>query len=634
MALTHKEILNKYWGFDDFRPEQLAIIQSLMSGKDTMALLPTGGGKSICFQLPALIHDGLTLVISPLIALMKDQVDALQKKNIPAEALHSGHTHTESKTILENALKGHYRLLYLSPERLATQNFRGYIANLSIKMLVIDEAHCISMWGQDFRPSYQKLVAVRKLLPGIPIAAFTASAPQWIQDDIISGLQLINPSIYSGDFTRKNLVFYGIKTENKAGSLTRLIEKSRGSTLVFAHTRKEVEETTKMLVNLGYSATFYHAGLSHNQRADRQTAWIKNQFRIMVCTNAFGMGVDKSDVRLVVHTHPPKNPEDYYQESGRAGRDGKKSYCILLHRPQDWVQMQEDLVKQHPGEKALKFIYHATMNHIQLSGGEGEFQLFPLDLYAISEQNSIPMRDLVYGIKALEVIGQWHFLEENWMPSKVKILRRIEDFGNSRFPNKNLEPLLENLLRSHGGIFDHPAIIYEEGLAKRLRITKEQIIENLYQLDAMGILKYSPQTNLPSIALPESRSLYPTIDTEALKILFERRLLSLQKMKEYASGKSCRSIFWLDYFKNTSTMSATLTACGLCDVCMRSPEIKRTPIRQWWQNTLIHKPQKPNEVLNTLSLSKKALYTQILRELLDEGCIIENANGDWEWVEE
>ncbi|MSP57985.1 MAG: ATP-dependent DNA helicase RecQ [Flavobacteriaceae bacterium] len=634
MAMTHKEILNKYWGYDEFRPEQLAIIQSLLAGKDTMALLPTGGGKSICFQLPALIHEGLTLVISPLIALMKDQVDALRKRNIPAEALHSGHTHSESKTILDNALKGHYRLLYLSPERLATKNFRGYIANLSIKMLVIDEAHCISMWGQDFRPSYQKLVEVRKLLPGIPVAAFTASAPQWIQDDIVSGLQLINPSIHSGDFTRKNLVFYGIQTENKAGSLTRLIEKSRGSTLVFAHTRKEVEETTKMLANSGFSTLFYHAGLSHDERAKRQTAWINNQFRVMVCTNAFGMGVDKSNVRLVVHTHPPKNPEDYYQESGRAGRDGKKSYCILLHRPQDWVHIQEDLVKQHPGEKALKHIYHATMNHLQLAGGEGAFQTFPLDLYAISQQNSIPIRDLLHGIKALEVIGQWNFLEENWMPSKVKMLRRIEDCGHAKRQYKNLEPIVDSLLRSHGGIFDYPAIIYEQGLAKRLRITPEQTIENLYRLDAMGILKYSPQTNFPSITLPEARSLYPTLNTDALKILFERRILSLQKMEEYSSVKCCRSIFWQNYFNNSSKISAALSSCGLCDVCKNTSDGKRMPIRQWWQNTLVNKSQKPSDILNTLSLSKKALYTQILRELLDEGCIIENANGDWEWVGE
>ena len=629
MVESAESILLKYWGYDNFRPGQKDIVDQIHDGKDVLALLPTGGGKSICFQAPALLKPGLTLVISPLIALMKDQVENLTNKGIPAVALHSGLSRDETNQILNNALNGAYKLLYLSPERFTTQNFKGYLPNLNISLLVIDEAHCISMWGHDFRPSYQRIAEIKTLLPSIQIAAFTASAPQWIQDDILQGLQMQSPFVFMGDFRRNNLTFYSFNTTAKQQVILRLISKSQGSALIFGNTRNAVEDIAQWLHNEGISTTFYHAGLAHNERSKRQQDWIQNKIRVMVCTNAFGMGVDKPDVRLVVHLAPPKNPEDYYQEAGRAGRDGQSSYCILLHSAQDWENIQKGLTQQHPPEPVLRAAYHNILNGLQISDGEGALQPFPVDLFGIAKQKQLPPRDLYFAAKALEVVGQWHFIEGNWQPAKIQMIGSYDEVYDFKENSKAMSPLLDILLRGQGGVFDHPVVIHEEWLAQRLRSEAEQLKKDLLFLEKRGILRYFPATDLPTIILPEGRSLYPSINVDGLMKLYQRRVEALQKFYDYAHSNRCRAAFWTQYFGGKSE------DCGKCDNCRKKAESDPMRLaRRWWNTTLQGQPQTTSLIMTKIPLAKREILTQGLRTLMDEGCIIENNQGELRWVSE
>ena len=629
MVESAESILLKYWGYDNFRPGQKDIVDQIHDGKDVLALLPTGGGKSICFQVPALLKPGLTLVISPLIALMKDQVENLTNKGIPAVSLHSGLSRDETNQILNNALNGAYKLLYLSPERFTTQNFKGYLPNLNISLLVIDEAHCISMWGHDFRPSYQRIAEIKTLLPSIQIAAFTASAPQWIQDDILQGLQMQSPFVFMGDFRRNNLTFYSFNTTAKQQVILRLISKSQGSALIFGNTRNAVEDIAQWLHNEGISTTFYHAGLAHNERSKRQQDWIQNKIRVMVCTNAFGMGVDKPDVRLVVHLAPPKNPEDYYQEAGRAGRDGQSSYCILLHSAQDWENIQKGLTQQHPPEPVLRAAYHNILNGLQISDGEGALQPFPVDLFGIAKQKQLPPRDLYFAAKALEVVGQWHFIEGNWQPAKIQMIGSYDEVYDFKENSKAMSPLLDILLRGQGGVFDHPVVIHEEWLAQRLRSEAEQLKKDLLFLEKRGILRYFPATDLPTIILPEGRSLYPSINVDGLMKLYQRRVEALQKFYDYAHSNRCRAAFWTQYFGGKSE------DCGKCDNCRKKAESDPMRLaRRWWNTTLQGQPQTTSLLMTKIPLAKREILTQGLRTLMDEGCIIENNQGELRWVSE
>ncbi len=629
MVESAESILLKYWGYDNFRPGQKDIVDQIHDGKDVLALLPTGGGKSICFQVPALLKPGLTLVISPLIALMKDQVENLTNKGIPAVSLHSGLSRDETNQILNNALNGAYKLLYLSPERFTTQNFKGYLPNLNISLLVIDEAHCISMWGHDFRPSYQRIAEIKTLLPSIQIAAFTASAPQWIQDDILQGLQMQSPFVFMGDFRRNNLTFYSFNTTAKQQVILRLISKSQGSALIFGNTRNAVEDIAQWLHNEGISTTFYHAGLAHNERSKRQQDWIQNKIRVMVCTNAFGMGVDKPDVRLVVHLAPPKNPEDYYQEAGRAGRDGQSSYCILLHSAQDWENIQKGLTQQHPPEPVLRAAYHNILNGLQISDGEGALQPFPVDLFGIAKQKQLPPRDLYFAAKALEVVGQWHFIEGNWQPAKIQMIGSYDEVYDFKENSKAMSPLLDILLRGQGGVFDHPVVIHEEWLAQRLRSEAEQLKKDLMFLEKRGILRYFPATDLPTIILPEGRSLYPSINVDGLMKLYQRRVEALQKFYNYAHSNRCRAAFWTQYFGGKSE------DCGKCDNCRKKAESDPMRLaRRWWNTTLQGQPQTTSLIMTKIPLAKREILTQGLRTLMDEGCIIENNQGELRWVSE
>ena len=637
-----QQILKKHWGYDAFRPGQIDIVESLMLGKDTLALLPTGGGKSICFQVPAASKSGTSLVVSPLIALMKDQVETLNRKGIPAAALHAGMSRKAIQHTLEQALHGEFKLLYVSPERLATQNFRGYLPNLNIQLLVVDEAHCISMWGQDFRPSYQRIAELRALLPGVPLAAFTASAPAWIQDDIIQGLQLQTPYIHRGDFSRNNLIFHALESQDKANHIVRILGRSEGSALIFGHTRKSVESICRTLIEKGISASFYHAGLPNGERSERQNQWVNNHVRVMVCTNAFGMGVDKPDVRLVIHSFPPKNPEDYYQEAGRAGRDGNLSHCVLLHHPNDWQEIHESLLQQHPNEDTLKHTYHGMLNALGVSDGEGEWQSHPVNLALIAQQQNLHPKNLYYAVKALEILGQWQWMEGNWQPATVMMTGPQHEIYDFKEKQPAYGILLDTLLRGHGGIFDHAVNINESSLARRLRksdfdreVSQEEIVQvqrMLQQMEKLQLLRYQPSTEWPLLTLTESRSLYPSLNIDLLQRLLKRRLQALEQLTNYAVGESCRSAFWRIHF----TKETQAPDCGTCDICKRkNRKAGDERSRKFWHSTLLKNPNsKAAYMLKHFPVTQQALLVETLRIMLDEGCIIENENQTLSWVGE
>lgn len=622
MTLSPEQTLFKYWKYNAFRAGQLEIVEAILSQNDVLALLPTGGGKSICFQVPALILGGMTLVVSPLIALMKDQVDGLKDKGISATYIHSGLTWSEIKVIMDNALKGHYQLLYVSPERLTSSNFEGYLENLPIKLLVVDEAHCVSMWGKDFRPSFLKIANIRKHLPNIPICAFTASAPQWIQNDIIQGLNLNQVKIHQGSFERSNLRFYALETENKTGSLLNYLKKTQGCSIVFSNTRKEVQEIARFLENNNISAHFYHGGLDTVTRSKRQQEWIQNKVRVMVCTNAFGMGVDKPDVRYVYHMMPSATPEDYYQEAGRAGRDGQNSYCVLLHQKNDFQQLYKHVENQHPSEQSCLRAYHAVMNFLGIAPGYGYQNSFPVDFQQIADHYKIPMFELYFAAKAIEYMGQWHLNEGIKTPSRVRFIADFQTVYDFKLRYPAFEDIIDVLLRSYGGIFDAHAIIYEIQLSKRLRNTEVQIVQWLTHLHKAKLIEYLPRTEAPLITLLEDRSMYPSFNMSVIAELKQRRLSAVKKMEEYGQIQSCRANFWIQHFTQNET-----APCGKCDNCKK---YKLKPTIQFIQNQIIEllaKEMYLDEFSVSIPHTFQSDYFKVLNDLIDSNKVCKSENN-------
>jgi ATP-dependent DNA helicase RecQ len=464
------QILKENWGYDEFRPLQEDIINSILEGKDTLALLPTGGGKSICFQVPALAKEGICLVISPLIALIKDQVEGLKKKGILALSIYSGMSFLEVKKTLQNAAHGNYKFLYVSPERLATDLFLDYLPSMNINLIAVDEAHCISQWGYDFRPSYLRIAAVREQLPKIPILALTASATQSVQNDICEKLLFKKTEQrFQQSFERANLSYSVFNVVSKQNKLLEILNNVKGSGIVYCKSRKQTKDIAELLTLNNINADFYHAGLSNDERNKRQENWINNSTRIITCTNAFGMGIDKPDVRLVVHYSVPDCIENYYQEAGRAGRDGKRAYAVMLynHREVADMQLQSDI--RYPDKATIKQVYIAIMNHLQVAAGSGEGNSFDFDMASFSAAFKINMLTATYAIKTLEQEEILWFNEVFFKPSTLVFnsnREQLEDF-EKQFPS--FEKLIKGLLRSYEGIFDYPATIYETELARFIK---------------------------------------------------------------------------------------------------------------------------------------------------------------------
>jgi ATP-dependent DNA helicase RecQ len=496
--LSIHEILKQYWGYDTFRPLQEDIIQSVLDGKDTLALLPTGGGKSICFQVPALAGDGLCIVVSPLIALMKDQVENLLARNIPAAAIYSGMSYKEINYTIDNCVHGAYKFLYLSPERLKSDLIKERIGRMDIGLIAIDEAHCISQWGYDFRPEYLQIAEVREQLPGVPVLALTATATPEVVADIQMQLKFPQKNVFVKSFARKNIAYVVNENQDKDQRMLHILSKVNGSGLVYVRNRRKTQELAYFLAKNRINADYYHAGLGFELRNKKQESWIKGKTRIMVCTNAFGMGIDKPDVRVVVHYEIPESLESYYQEAGRAGRDEKKAFAVLLFNHADELEAQKRLDLSFPADKDIKRVYQALSNYYQVPVGANVDRSFDFDMIDFCKKFSLETRVVYPALKILEQCDLIALTESFYEPSKIKFLLGQGMLYKFQVEHPSQDNFIKLLLRSYGGVFDGYVSISETVLAQREKVNESLVQKQLIQLHTMGVLDYEPQKINPS----------------------------------------------------------------------------------------------------------------------------------------
>lgn len=566
------EVLNKYWGYNSFRPKQEEIILSVMKGHDTLALMPTGGGKSICFQVPALAREGICLVISPLIALMKDQVANLKNKGIPALSIYSGMNYNAVRNTLQNAAYGNFKFLYVSPERLETELFLEFLPAMKINLLAVDEAHCVSQWGYDFRPPYLRIASIRKQLSNTPILALTASATAEVQDDICEKLSFNKGHRrFHTSFERANLSYSVLALSSRQNKMIDILKKVPGSGIVYCKSRKRTKEIAELLKLNGISANHYHAGLSNEDRNSRQEDWLNNKTRIIACTNAFGMGIDKPDVRTVIHYDVPDALENYYQEAGRAGRDEKKAYAVLFFNDLEINDLKKQAEIRFPSKKVIKVIYQALVNYFQLPSGSGEGLSFDFDINDFVKKFKHDAFTVNNVLKILEQEELINYSEQFFSPSTVVFFSektQIEEFEKS---HPQLEAVIKGLLRSYDGIFDYPTPIRETDLAKFLSLQKNELISQLKEIKRYGIIDYIAQNEKPRITFLENRVNTDNLIINDKNILrrkkaFEKRLTAII---EYISQTyACRSKMIAEYFDDKN-----VRRCGICDNCLRNKKI-------------------------------------------------------------
>jgi len=571
-----QQILKTYWGFDSFRSLQEEIILSVLDGKDTLALLPTGGGKSICFQVPALALEGICLVISPLVALMKDQVDALKDKGIKALYVHSGMTAREIDITLDNAAYGGYKFLYVSPERLETEIFIQRAPKLNVNLIAVDEAHCISQWGYDFRPTYLKIAEIRKFFPKAPVLALTATATPKVEIDICEKLEFgKNYNIFKQSFERKNIIYSVLNEENKAGRLIRLLEMIPGSAIVYGGYRRTCKDMADQLKLNDILADYYHAGLSHEERSARQEAWLSGRLRVMVCTNAFGMGIDKPDVRLVVHLDMPATLESYYQETGRAGRDGQRSFATAFVNGHDIDEIEAN-TGDYPTASYIKTVYKALCNFLMIPEESGAGQSFNFDISEFSKRYELVAAQAYKALKEIENSGYISMSDSVYMPSRLMIRVNYQQVYEFQLNNPGYEPLIKTILRSYGGCFDDYVTIKENDLGKRLSMPVKKLIENLHQLHKQKIIDYLPVNTSPQITflVPRLPVAHLSFGVKELEI----RRKSEKERRDYVikyikATDRCRGKILLNYFGEKKDED-----CGHCDYCISRREMINSEI--------------------------------------------------------
>jgi len=567
------EILRKYWNFNAFRPRQEEIIQSILDGKDTLALLPTGGGKSLCFQVPALMLDGLCLVITPLIALMKDQVEALRQKNIPAAAVYSGMSRFQIEVTLDNAIAGSLKFLYVSPERLATDVFRFRLLRMKICLLAVDEAHCISQWGYDFRPPYLLVSEVRTILPDVPVIALTATATPAVVEDIQDKLLFKKHHAIKVSFLRENLAYMVFKEENKLGRLLRIVNKVKGSGIVYVRSRQRSGEIAQFLMRNGHSADYYHAGLEPQVRSTKQEAWMQNEVKIMVATNAFGMGIDKPDVRFVIHMSLPDSPESYFQEAGRAGRDGKSAWAVQLYEQSDLIDLQQNFELSYPEIGVIRNVYQALGNYLQLPVGSGKDASYDFDIALFCKQYNMRPVTVFSCLKFMEREGYIIYNEDMDSHSRLHIAVNKATLYRFQVENKVYDPFIKMLLRTYGGgLFSEFMVFSEDEMARKLNINGEKVIQYLRYMQNLSLIHYDPRKIKPQIIFtierlnPDDLSFTPA----SLRDLKKRAADRLDAMIGYVSSSLvCRSQMLLAYFGEENSKR-----CGKCDSCISLKKLK------------------------------------------------------------
>ncbi len=624
-----KEILKRYWGYDAFREKQEDIISSVLEGNDTLALLPTGGGKSICYQVPALLKEGVCIVISPLIALMKDQVQNLKSKGINAIYIHSGMNYNEIDILLDNCVYGEVKFLYVSPERLQTDIFRERFLKMNVSLIAVDEAHCISQWGYDFRPAYLKISEIRELKKDVPILAVTATATKKVVEDIVEKLELNSPKIISKTFYRENLSYSVLYEEDKLERLLRIIKNVNGTGIVYAKTRARTKEVADYLRKQKVSVAHYHAGLDSKVRNKIQEDWIENKIRVIVSTNAFGMGIDKPDVRFVVHVDCPSSIEAYFQEAGRAGRDEKNAFAVLLYNNHDKIQLTEDFEKSFPPITEIKSVYKALANFYQLAYGSGKDTTVNFNISEFCKRYDKNIIDVYNALKFLELEGLISLSDAFYQPSKLRVLMDSKEIYKFQVEHVGYDSLLKVILRTYEGVFDRYVTFNEDKIAVNAQLDKSVLTKQLAQLHKLRVIDYIPQNNQPQLTflteiLPENHF---SISKEVYHFRKEVRDKQLKSILNYVTKKNvCRSILLLEYFNDNSG-----EPCGICDVCLDKKrnnltskefnEIKTEILKLLHQNSLSY-----SDITKELSSIQKEKIIKVINWLADNQEISKKKN--------
>ena len=626
-------VLQEYWGYSSFRPLQETIIQSVLKGDDTLALMPTGGGKSICFQVPALCKEGICIVVSPLIALMKDQVANLQQRNISAVAIYSGMRFADIDRTLDNCVYGNIKLLYLSPERLKTDIVRERIDRMNVNLIAVDEAHCISQWGYDFRPPYLEIAEIRDLLPDVPVLALTATATPQVVEDIQDKLAFKDKLVFQKSFTRQNLAYVVLHEENKRMKLLDVLRKVKGSGIVYVRNRKGTQEIARYLQEQGIRADFYHAGLNSEQRNRKQDAWMNNQIRIMVSTNAFGMGIDKADVRIVVHMDLPDSLEAYFQEAGRGGRDGKKSYSVLLYEQEDKAKLLYNFENSFPNLTEIRQVYRALGSYCQLAIGGGEGRSFDFEILEFIKNFQLDAFKTFACLKTLEKEGWIALSEAVFVPSSIKIKVGKDELYDYQLKHPKFDLLLKSILRLTSGAFHHYVNVQERKFAQFLKISVGQLTQSFQHLHRENIIDYRPQKDKPQLVFLQNRIPAEdlTIDHKTYSFRKEQYHYRITKAIEYAERATCRSRQLLQYFGEVDS-----TACGVCDVCTGRTQSDMSPADyDRYKNKIKMMLKRENlteeELLEAFAPKRQEQVIKALEFLLDEG-IIDKENHKLLWL--
>jgi len=620
-----KRVLKHHWGFNDFRPYQQEIILSVLHKQDTLALMPTGGGKSICFQVPGILLGGTTLVISPLIALMNDQVQNLKQRGLSAVAINAAMNHKQIDIALNNAALGHVQFLYISPERLQNEVFLQKLSYLPIALIVVDEAHCISQWGYDFRPSYLKIAELRKYFADVKIIAVTASATEAVADDIQLRLEFKDQKVFRQSFARKNIRYVVQKEENKIERLFKLIHNIGGSGIVYVRNRKKTTELAAFLKKNAISSMAYHAGLNYEARQNVQQQWIDNKIQVICATNAFGMGIDKPDVRFVVHLDLPDSLEAYFQEAGRAGRDGKAAYATLFYTEADCLRLQDNFKLAFPDLDFIKQSYQAICNYYQIAIGAGQDLSISFDIESVCKSYNLSPILVYNSIKFLEKENYVSLFDGSFEPSKVMFLANKEDIYQFEILYPQFELLIKTLLRSYGGLFENYVFISEKDLAYRVKLAASKIAEQLTYLHQQGILYYEPQSSLPKLIFMQDRvnGKYLEFNPEHYHKLKQQHLFRINSVIEYVNNsKICRQVQLLMYFNEYE-----YSDCGYCDVCLSQKPKNYLAMKEKIVQLLEDKSLSLEAIKDKFKKNNDANWLKVFNELIDDGWVQEGPEG-------
>ncbi len=623
------DILQQYWGYSAFRPLQEDIIRSVLEGRDTLALLPTGGGKSICFQVPALCQEGICLVVSPLIALMKDQVYNLQKRGIPAMAIYSGMSRREIDILFENACNGAYKFLYLSPERLRTDLALARIERMNVNLLAVDEAHCISQWGYDFRPSYLQIADLRARLPKVPLLALTATATSEVLEDVQEKLLFQQKNVIRQSFERSNLSYSVLYEDKKREKMLDILRSVPGSGIIYVRSRGETKDIAQLLTENRINARYYHAGLPVEERSARQDAWINGITRIMVCTNAFGMGIDKPDVRTVIHLNLPDSLEAYFQEAGRAGRDGLKSYAVLLYTPGDAQGLRYHLQTAFPAMELVRRVYQAIGNYTQVATGAGLGESFDFDLAYFCSTYKLEQGPVHAALRLLEQDGWIALSDTQLTPARVFITADRETLYDYQLRNRQADTITKVLLRAYPGIQQQYAEVSESLIAKYAKLPAEVVLQVLETAQQENILEYQPRKEKPQLLFIRERVSAEIMSIDLVKFNFRKQRAEqrVEQAIQYAETRRCRNRQLLAYFGETES-----TPCGICDVCTGRnkstlPAEMFETLERKIREVLRLEPLALPEILEAFALKRHETVAQVLNYLLDEGKLREDTEG-------